>query len=156
MALFHVDTTTSNIRYNNDDGYTIVVVKNTRNLYLREFVLVSGTQVVPDDTYSRIGAATIDPSSFNVHHITFEVNFLTSDPAYQAVIRLFNVTDNAEVALTPMTTLSTTGSVQSATISLSNSSKVYEVQLKLATAAAGHAAACTRATINIFKDEIGF
>lgn len=156
MAFFHVDTTTGDVRYNNDDGYTIIVVKNTRNVYLREFTLVSGTQSVSSDTYTRIGTATIDPSSFNVHHITFEVNFLTSDPSYQAVIRLFNVSDNSEVALTPATTLSTTGSTQTATITLPNSSKLYEVQLKLATTAPAHAAACTSAKINIYKNEIGF
>lgn len=154
---YYVDNTTGDIKYETGAGQVITVARNSRNSYKREFVLVSGTQVVQIENYTRIGGGLIDPSDFSsVSQITFEVFVTSSAPTISADIRLFNVSDNSIVSGTTSSSFSTTGTTVTSTITLPSSSKNYEVQLKISSATGNNAVSCSRAVVTIYKNEIGF
>lgn len=113
-----------------------------------EFVLVGGNQSNSNDTFASVGTLQLDPSLFPAsRQITWEATFLTTDPGNAAEIRLYNVTDVAVVGGSTFTTTSTTGSTQSAVVTLPASLKNYEVQLRLSATDLAERATCTRARL---------
>lgn len=145
-----------NVSYINNDGYSIIVGKNSATSYPQTTVLVSGNPSTSIATYTKIGKASIDPSLFTtVDSITFEAWFETSSIANAASVRLFNYTDNVTVTDATLTTVSTTGSHQTVTITLPSSNKEYEVHLKLDSSDPSQLAVCHRATVTIYKKELG-
>ncbi len=89
---------------------------------------VSGLQSTSQTIATRIGSLRIDPSKFPANaQIRFEVAIETTGP--QANVQLFNLTDSVLVAGSLLTTTNTTTTILSATVTLPNSQKDYEVQL---------------------------
>ena len=126
-------------------GVEIVDVKTAR--VDKEFQAVTGIQSASVNVYTRVGTVLIDPSKYPTSKVTFQA-VLEATAGQTAVCQLYNVTDGSAVSGSVLTGTSTTPTVYEATITIPNSSKLYEVQLKLGAVNGGtDRASCTNAKI---------
>lgn len=101
--------------------------KNVQN-----FPIVAGKQVADSDSWLAVGSLQIDPSQYPSYATAdFEVA-LSVTSGQTTEVRLYNITDAGVVASSTQTSTSTSTEIKSATVTLPSASKLYEVQLRLA------------------------
>jgi hypothetical protein len=123
---------------------TIVISANQIDASQRITVPLALNETVATNTYTSIGGDTFNPSSIpnpsGSRKITFNANISTSVISVAAEIRLYNVTDGALVTGTEFSSTSLTPDFKTVILTvpadLPNAEKIYEVQLRTATAGA--------------------
>ena len=107
------------------------------------------------DTFTAIGGDEFDPSSIpsDGRTIQFVARLYVTDVSIDGYMRLYNLTDGAEVAGTELMGSSLTPERQEVTLAvpanLPNSEKTYEVQLRMGTADGTNSVFCQKAEFRI-------
>lgn len=107
------------------------------------------------DTFTAIGGDEFDPSALpsDGRTITFVARLYTTDISIDGYVRLYNLTDGAEVASANLSSSSTSPERQEVELTvptdLPDSEKTYEVQLRMGTADGTNSVFCQKAEFKI-------
>lgn len=126
-------------------GYVDNAVANVAG---RPPVAVAGLASVATATFTVVGRIELDPSTFPAGTTFGFRAILEATPGQTAEARLYNVTDAGVVSGSTLSTNNVTPTLLGVAVSLPSASKMYEVQLRLASPpAAADRATCSRAEI---------
>ena len=144
MKSVFIDGYSGDLKYQGDTGDPAILAEGDGSVHLVPFNLqytgVSGLQSVDSSSYQSIGNFIFDPSALydGNDNITRTVTFrglIYGSTGVTASVRLYNLTDGGAVTGTELTSSDSSPDEVTASlvvgVALPNSSKLYEVQLKI-------------------------